>query len=543
MKRRTVAAVLGIAVFAAALAGCAKGSGSNKGKSGADEEKLLTVGEDGKVDGLMNAEGLPLVDKEGEYSFSIFCDDSSATGEFYMMKPLKEQTNVDVKLNFYPYETASERLNLDLNSGDYSDVIGGWTLSDETILTYGVNQGVLIPLEKYYEKYCPNISAILDLPGVREKMTAPDGHIYTIPYVTGNTTVGYSPFINEKWLKNLGLSMPGTTDELEQVLLAFKEKDANGNGDPSDEIPFSTDPNNKHIEAMTGWFGVPMNQEGLTVKDGENAYAGISSAYREFLIWFNKMYKQGLVDSELYTQDSATWEGKGNKDLYGVSIAYKSHEFSGEVVGQERGEFEVLPVLNTDKGGRWLRDTDGFSILRTQAAITDNAEHPEIICRWFDNAFSLENGIGCARGPVGVVTFKDGDGYKAIDSTTLDEETQEKVAWQNLWPQSLPKYLPADFEFKEETVLYDEKKVVEQVYEPYLTKDIVTDGWISGDNIDEYADIAAALKNYFEQQQAMFVTGAQDINDDAAWENYINGMKNLGLDKYLEIRGIKTVIE
>ena len=62
-------------------------------------------------------------------------------------------------------------------------MIGGWTLSDNAILTYGVNQGVFIPLEDYFEKYCPNISAILDLPGVREKMTAPDGHIYTIPYV------------------------------------------------------------------------------------------------------------------------------------------------------------------------------------------------------------------------------------------------------------------------------------------------------------------------------------------------------------------------
>ena len=74
-------------------------------------------------------------------------------------------------------------------------MIGGWTLSDNAILTYGVNQGVFIPLEDYFEKYCPNISAILDLPGVREKMTAPDGHIYTIPYVCTDTTVGYNRWI------------------------------------------------------------------------------------------------------------------------------------------------------------------------------------------------------------------------------------------------------------------------------------------------------------------------------------------------------------
>lgn len=165
----------------------------------------------------MYQEGLPLVD-EGDYTFSIFCDDSSESGEFIMLDEFKKQTNVDVDLKIYPYETATERLNLDLNSGDYADVIGGWTLSDNAILTYGVNQGVFIPLEDYFEKYCPNISAILDLPGVREKMTAPDGHIYTIPYVCTDTTVGYSPYINTKWLENVGMSMPTTTDEFEAVL-------------------------------------------------------------------------------------------------------------------------------------------------------------------------------------------------------------------------------------------------------------------------------------------------------------------------------------
>ena len=98
----------------------------------------------GKVNGVMYAEGLPLVD-EGTYSFSIFCDDSSQTGEFAMMPILQDQTNVEVELQIYPNETATERLNLALNSGDYADVLGGWILNDSLILTYGVNQGVFLP--------------------------------------------------------------------------------------------------------------------------------------------------------------------------------------------------------------------------------------------------------------------------------------------------------------------------------------------------------------------------------------------------------------
>lgn len=545
MKKRIVALLLTAAMCAGLLAGCGKSSDTAATGGDAPEEgsvQSAQTDDSGKVNGVLYKEGLPLVD-EGTYSFSIFCDDSSDTGEFYMLNEFKKQTNVDVDLRIFPYETATERLNLDLNSGDYADVIGGWTLSDSMILTYGVNQGVFIPLEDYFAEYCPRITEILDLPGVREEMTAPDGHIYAIPYVCDDTMVGYSPYINTKWLENVGMDMPTTTEEFEAVLKAFKEQDANGNGDPNDEIPFSTDPNNKHIEAMAGWFGLPMDKYGVGIKDSEVVYAGASSTYRELLSWLNGMYKQGLIDLEIFTQDSATWEGKGNRDLYGVSIAYESNEFSGHVRGTERDEYDILPVLNTDNGGRWLRDTNGFSVSRTQAVVTDNAKNPEVICRWFDNAFELENGIGCNRGPVGTVVFKEDDGYHAIDTKTLPEDEQEKLSWGNLWPQSLPKYMPSGFKYIEENPLYDEKKTLEAAYEPYLTKEIIPSFWIPLDKIDRYSDIATAIKDYFNQQQAMFVSGELNINDDAQWKSYVDGLYALGLEDWLEVRGVDKIAD
>lgn len=540
MRSKVVALLLVAAMGAATLTGCSGGAESG-GTGNAVSVEDAVVDADGKVNGLMYEKGLPLVD-EGAGGFSIFCDDSSATGEFVMLDILKEQTNVDVDLRIFPYETATERLNLDLNSGDYADVIGGWTLSDSMILTYGVNQGVFIPLEDYFEAYCPKITEILDLPGVREQMTAPDGHIYTIPYVCGDTTVNYSPYINTDWLKNVGMEMPATTEEFEAVLKAFKEQDANGDGDPSNEIPFSADPNNKHIEAMTGWFGLPMDKYGIGIKDNKDVvYGGVSTTYREFLSWFNKLYEQGLVDVELYTQDTATWEGKGNRNLYGISIAYGSSEFSGLEITAERGAYDAMPVLNADKNGRWLRSTTGFSVYRTQAVVTDNAKNPELICRWFDNAFELENGIGCSRGPVGIITSKEDDGYHAIDTSTLSVEEQDKYSWSNLWPQSLPKYLPKGFKFVEANPLYDEKKATEELYEPNLTTDVIPTFWIPSDQVDRYSDIATAINDFFNQRQAMFVSGELDIDDDAAWQEYVDGLYALGLEDWLKVRGVETI--
>lgn len=541
MKKRLVAMLLVSALAVSMLAGC--GGGKDKGGSTTDISEF-TVDEKGRVNGLMYETGLPLVD-EGAASFSMFSDNSSETGEFYMMDEFKKQTNVDVELRLYPNETAKERLNLDLNSGDYADVIGGWTLTDSHILTYGVNQGIFIPLEDYFEKYCPNITAVLDRPGVRERMTAPDGHIYGIPYVCDDNTVSYSPYINSKWLENVGMEMPTTTEEFEAVLKAFKEKDANGNGDPNDEIPFSTDPNNKSIESMTGYFGLPMNKFGEAIKDGKLVYGGVSSEYRELLSWFSSLFDQGLVDSEIFTQDSSTWEGKGARDLYGCAIAFGSSEFSGIAATTEKSVFDAMPVLNTDKGGIWLRATPGYNVYRTQAVITNNAKNPELICRWFDNAFELENGIQCTKGVLDVNVFKEGDQYRFIDAslTDLSEEEKEKISWGNLWLQELPKYMPPKFKFLEDNPLYDEKKATEAVYEPNLTKETREPFWIPLDSIDKFSDSETAIIDYFNQQQAMFIFGEMDVDDDAQWEAYVEGMKALGLEDWLEIRGVESIVE
>ena len=64
----------------------------------------------------------------------------------------------------------------------------------------------------------------------------PDGNLYTLPQIDG-----YRPkcvnvmMINQTWLDKLGLEKPTTLGELKDVLIAFRDKDPNGNG-KQDEI-------------------------------------------------------------------------------------------------------------------------------------------------------------------------------------------------------------------------------------------------------------------------------------------------------------------
>ena len=299
----------------------------------------------------------PIVEEKVTFSFMI--DDSyTAEDHAIIYDMLEEQTNVHVDLILYPYQTALEKMSVALSTGNYPDVIGGWLLGNKDILDLGVGQGTFLPLEELIEEYCPNISAVLEIPGVRDSMTCPDGHIYSIPYVVSEPEATYKPYINQIWLENVGMEMPTTPEELKDVLIAFRDNDANGNGDTEDEIPFSGDPNNLNLGMLAGWFGIDGFGGGdypfFTLVDGKLVFAANTDAYRAFLEYFADLYAEGLVDPEIFTQDLETWKGKGKQDLYGVSIAYGPGDFIDDYkkdtepelyakYGQNR--FCAMPVL------------------------------------------------------------------------------------------------------------------------------------------------------------------------------------------------------
>lgn len=536
MKRKQLTALLlcGAMVASLGLTAC----GGKKDDAAKDTAQTSasedTVDENGKVNGVFYETGLPVVD-EGTYSFSIFVDDSSSTGEFYMLDQIEKQTGIDVDLQYYAYEVAKEKFSLALSSGDYADCIGGWCLSASDILKYGVNQKIFVPLEDYIEKYAPNIQKLLDeVEGVRAAVTAPDGHIYSIPYVLDAPKVDFSISINTRWLDNLGLEMPTTTEEYYQVLKAFKEQDANGNGDPNDEIPLSFDPNNKHINYIPGYFGMSCDDVGMTMKDGELMFGANTEEFKEGIKYLNRLYSEGLIDSEAFTQDLSQWKAKGGQDLFGSSMMYGSGDFMPYDVG-EVPDWRPLPILKSENCDHpvWFQDSTGVSVLRNQVVITNNAKDIGAIIRFWDTVYDYDNSIQIIDGPLDDVVFKEDDGYHKIDMSTRSAEDQEKYSWSNLFPQSLPHNRPLGFKIVTEKVQYEEKAVADEAYADNLTG-VVPPYWMPLDQADTMAEIENAIKSYIEQKTAEWIAGQADI--DAEWDAYCEQLNTFGLEDYLKMR-------
>ncbi|MDR0524576.1 MAG: extracellular solute-binding protein [Spirochaetaceae bacterium] len=535
-----------LALIGLSLIACGGKSGSG-GSAGTKSKR--EPGTNANPDNLNPVGQLPVV-KQQE-SFTLLIDDNGRPEEKILYNTLEKETNVQVNLMLYPYQAALERKNILLASGDYPDVIGGWLLTANDIMKLAKDE-TIIPLETLIDNYTVNIKAALALPGVRDAMTLPDGHIYSPPYVIEEPLVSFLPFINTKWLKQLNLKMPETTDEFKQVLLAFRDNIPNVNGQKI--IPFSGDPNNLNLGTLAGWFGVNASGAGnnagfVALIDGQLECTVIRPEYKAFLKYFADLYANNLVDPELFTQDNARWKAKGKQGLYGVSIAYGAGdfaEFSNPEVARTpwvlQYDYEALPVLKAPGVAKPVFRRNGFGVttFRTQLVITDKAANPITIIRWLDNLYTIEHGHECDYGPIGVKFEKLSDGtYREIDITNWTEEEKKKYEWGMTWTTSMPKWRRGKAEspvFPPEGQLpiYDEKAVSDKLYEPYLETQPAPSLWYSETEGRRIADIETAVLNYVRQKQAEWVSGQANI--DAEWDTYITQLDKLGLPEMMKIK-------
>lgn len=337
--------------------------------------------------------GLPIVTKP--FTFSAVTSKDVKHGPYAEMgvfKRMAKETGVIVDWIEIPETNYTEKKNLLFASNDLPDVVMS-ALSDGDIVRYS-SQGVIIPLEGLIDTYAPRIKAILrKRPDIKKYLTAPDGHIYTLPRIQelAHRVDPDNMFINKTWLDKLGLAVPTTPEEFYQVLVAFHEKDPNGNG-KKDEIPFGFGIVGKVRANMPNSFFGAFGQlddpdRHLMVDKGKVYFTASAEGYRKGLAYLAKLYKEGLIDPEAFTQDRKQYNAKGRTpdELYGVFFEW----FDENMVGDERAKKDYIalpPLIGPDGNRRWNWAPDQL-LSRANFAITNKMWHPEVAIRWADQCY------------------------------------------------------------------------------------------------------------------------------------------------------------
>ena len=317
-----------------------------------------------------------------------------------IFKRLEDKTNVHIEWTAIQADQWGDKKALTFaNYKDLPDFIFQAGLNDTDLLKYA-EQGLILNVEEYIEKDMPNLTAIFEnYPEYRAMCEDADGHIWALPWIeqlgsekTAIQTIGNMPFINTKWMDFLGLEMPGTTDEFEQVLLAFKEhasdlkKEFNIDGSI---IPMSCIMNDGDqdpailINGFGEGYGDGDRGRHIAVTDDKEVIcSAVQEGYKEGIAWLHKLYEEGLIDPEAFTQEWSTYVAKGKSHRYGVL-------FSWDVANIDNlADYEPLPALEADvknippQNGSF---TSGFD--RGRCVLTGMCKNPDLVCAWLDQMY------------------------------------------------------------------------------------------------------------------------------------------------------------
>ncbi len=454
--------------------------------------------------------------------------DSFVTNPFLVQ--LEEEMNVKVDWQIVSSNDWGDQKPILLAGGEsvLPDVVLGFqTFSEADIIN---NVEYFLPLEDLIQENMPNLmQAFEEMPALKAISTSADGHIYSLPSRMPKRPVACNvPVINVQWLRNLNLEVPTTIEELEKVLVAFKEQDANGNGDPNDEIPFTGIGLGMDFLTPFGMTDV-YGQRYLVNEDGSVKYAYTSDEYKEGLKWAHKLYQMGVIDNELFTQDQVIRDAKcDDPEVSRVGFAYA---WSYDAIFRRwMNEYAVIEPIAGPDGIRYQQgDKNGlYSIKSNQLSITTACEDPALVLQWADKFYTGEASIQNFWGGLGEVTSANPDG-----TYTLNNPPEGVSADSWYWDRSLrdfgPKYSSLAFD---ELIILDPTqgdglKVAMDENTAQYVGECFPELKYTADEYNELSFLQADIDSFVDTTRARWVT---EGGIDEEWDAYVSQLMAMGLE-------------
>ncbi|MCG8499455.1 MAG: extracellular solute-binding protein [Firmicutes bacterium] len=484
----------------------------------------------------LNTSGLPILNEKEE--FEIYVPQMSTrieVGKKQVVIDTEKATNVHIKWVEVPGSSWKEKINILFSTDSLPDaIIGSVDLSTK--------YPQLTPIDEYLvEDFAPNIVSFFNSrPEYWKILKAPDDKIYSLP--TGDETywnvIDAQTNINSHWLEAVGKDVPTTIDEFYDVLVAFKEGDPNGNGDTTDEIPFSFRGIwgwGTALENMFGPFGVLENDAHVFIRDGKAIFSPEEDGYYRALVWFNKLYREGLMDEEVFTQSWEQYDAQNDPklDKVGAYIAYNS----------KKEDIYLPVVLNGDSGEPMfvlnnIEVAGGF-------AITNKCKNPGALVRWYDYVnSSTKNILEWNRGVEGEAwKFFQGENGKTI--LQLDEKAvYEKYGLEAHKKGDLRHYQA----FGGTSPGFMHLGIINQWQDSYgdrpkllLNRKIIESGWgyrslpagfAKPDNAERRAILLTDITAYLDKFIANSVVNGID---EASWQEHLKTLDKLKVDEYKQL--------
>ncbi|WMJ87191.1 extracellular solute-binding protein [Anaerocolumna sp. MB42-C2] len=538
IKKRFYSVILTVLMVSMLFTGCSKSKNTDSNSTGGTSADSSSAGGGSKVKltALISKHSLTKDLKEMKW-----------------LKDLEEKCGVEVEWQQISADWDTKKSAM-FASGNIPDLLFNAT-GDSDYVQY---KGLFENLSPLIESYAPNLQEMFtDKPEIKQLASEMDGEIYATPRykcVWPSTTC--TMFINKKWLDNLGLEIPATFDELEKVLLAFKEQDANGNGDTTDEIPmdFQGYENGGAFSprVLLGSYGVQLTDDadcGYFVEDGvvKNYYT--DDRYKELTIFIQKLWQEGLINPEVFTQDYSKYQSVARGDGDVAKVGFTFGWETGDRVGVKlKDQYAVVPPLKVTADStvdvRWNNDTYAENYSRNAIAMSSACKNKEAAMKFIDGFYdklvSMQVMFGGMNEVDKGISDNDDGTYTVLApaDTSLDPGSWK---WTNSIADFGPYYIREDIK-NSLTLSSDMEAAVNEKsnYTAFSKLDEKKNAYHSAfmkysvDDISTLAINQANVNNIVQQTIASWITDGSDIN--SAWAAYVDQVNKAGQSQNTEIR-------
>ncbi|MFE5320649.1 extracellular solute-binding protein [Paenibacillus sp. NPDC056579] len=465
-------------------------------------------------------------------------------------KWLENKTNVQVEWIVTDEKNYLEQLNLVLSSGDLPDVILNMGISPEQQMVYG-EQGVFVSFTDLIEKYGPNTKKIFqEMPEVKDAVTAPGNKVYSLPYVNEcyHCSMNFKMYVYKPWLDKLGLKEPATLDEFYQMLKAFKEKDPNGNGKP-DELALAGATGTRTLidPFIMNSFIYDDGMKRMIVNGGKIDVVYNKPEWKAGLQYLNKLYKEGLIAPQSFTQDDAGLKKIAENPDIAIAGAMPAHSPSTiTIVEGPSGRWLDYQPIAPLKGpsGKQTAFWNPYDKIRSGNFIMTNTnKYPEATMRWADVMYDFEANLYSNFGvensswswPQPGDLGRDGQPAKYRLLIPFGRVQNEGWAQYGLNYRTDKDWYAGQAVLKlpdKEKMYYD---ITKKNYEPFKPdiKTLVPPLFFPPSDSQVLAELDKTINDYVKTMIARFVTGDADIEKE--WNNYVSTLDKMNLKKYLEI--------
>ncbi|WP_059053970.1 extracellular solute-binding protein [Paenibacillus senegalimassiliensis] len=505
------AAISTMLVAALVLGGCGAGGDNKKSAAGGGSEVVVSK------------EGFPIVQEP--ITLKMFTRIAPVNGPFKDMpvfQDYEKMSNVKVEFIEAPTDGFQEKKNLLFASNELPDVMFRSGITPLEAVRYGAG-GQLIPLEDMIEEYAPNFNKLMEqYPEIRAAITTPEGHIYSLP---GIVTLGSArtdkKWINKAWLEKLNLKEPETLDELYDVLVAFRDGDPNGNGQ-KDELPLTARTGLPIVVAMSGSYGLDL-QFGYNINivdDKVEIWMG-NEKNKELLMYLNKLYKEKLLDPEIFSQTEAQFlakQGTGNTGMFFDQTNNNFLPIADQYVGIAPPEGPYGDRLQS-QGSPVPRDPGAF-------AITSVNKYPEVSLRWIDYFYTDEGSTLLRFG-------REGEHYEIVDGIPhykpefSTAETQPKLTPYagGGAPHIISEYVASYINPPQ--VQEAQKKL-----DPYMPEVRYAAPMFDEETAQKVNMLRNDIDKYYEEQSTKFIAGALSFDK---WDEFQATLKKMNLEELQQI--------